>query len=352
MIYFSRPSQIDGCGLVFFIYYLNEEFGFGIKTISLLTKHVAHSHTLLRPLSFKSLSQSMKKKLLSCITFFLVSSLITAKAADWYAPQDPFPIYGNTYYVGTGGISAVLITSPVGHILIDVGAPGAGDQVAAHIRKLGFHVEDIRYILNTHVHQDHAGAIAVLQKLSGATVLGSPASVRVLESGQPDPADPQYPNLTPMPPVARTRVVRDGETIHLGTLAVTAHFTPGHTQGGTSWTWQDKEGDRTVNVVFADSLIALAAEGRRFSGNPLYPQAQADVERSIATIEALPCDVLVSAHPEAGGLWERKAKQAALGDAAFIDTGACHIYVEKARAVLTQTLAAEAAQDKKSVNQN
>jgi metallo-beta-lactamase class B len=294
----------------------------------------------------------MKKKLLGFSMFFLGAFLITASAADWYAPQDPFRVYGNTYYVGTGGISAVLITSSAGHILVDVGGPEAAAQVVAHIRKLGFRVEDIRYILNSHAHQDHAGAIADLQKLSGATVLASPASVRVLESGQPDRADAQYPNLTPMPPVARIRVVRDGETIHLGPLAVTAHFTPGHTKGGTSWTWQAEENGRTVNVVFADSLIALAAEGLRFSGNPLYPQAQADVERSFATIEALPCDVLVSAHPEAGGLWERKAKQAALGDAAFIDANACRNYAVKARATLAQTLSAEAALGKTSANQN
>jgi metallo-beta-lactamase class B len=284
--------------------------------------------------------------------FFIGAFLITASAADWYAPQDPFRVYGNTYYVGTGGISAVLITSSAGHVLVDVGGPEAAPQVVAHIRKLGFRVEDIRYILNTHAHQDHAGAVADLQKLSGATVLASPASVRVLESGQPDRADAQYPNLTPMPPVARTRAVRDGETIHIGPLAVTAHFTPGHTKGGTSWTWQAEENGRTVNVVFADSLIALAAEGLRFSGNPLYPQAQADVERSFATVEALPCDVLVSAHPEAGGLWERKAKQAALGDAAFIDANACRNYTVKARAALAQTLRAEAAPGKTSANQN
>jgi metallo-beta-lactamase class B len=222
----------------------------------------------------------------------------------------------------------------------------------AHIRKLGFRVEDVRYILNSHADQDHAGAIADLQKLSGAMVLASPASIQVLESGQPDRADAQYPNLTPMPPVARTRVVRDGETIHLGPLAVTAHFTPGHTKGGTSWTWQAEENGRTVNVVFADSLIALAAEGLRFSGNPLYTQAQADVERSFATIEALPCDVLVSAHPEAGGLWERKAKQAALGDAAFIDANACRNDAVKARAILAQTLSAEAALGKTNATQN
>jgi metallo-beta-lactamase class B len=283
----------------------------------------------------------MKKQIIGCITL-MAACLITAKAADWYAPQEPFPLYGNTYYVGTGGISAVLITSPAGHILVDVGGPEATEPVVAHIRKLGFRVEDIRYILNSHAHQDHAGAIADVQNLSVATVLASPASVKVLESGQPDPADAQFPNLTPMSPVAHTRAVRDGEIVHLGPLAVTAHFTPGHTQGGVSWTWQAEEGGRTVNVVFADSLYALAAEGRYFSRNPLYPHAQADVERSIATVAALPCDVLISAHPELGGLWERKAKQAALGDAAFIDAGACRNYAAKARETLAQTLAAEA----------
>lgn len=288
----------------------------------------------------------MKKKFVCLSALVLATCVLTAKAADWYAPQQPFPVYGNTYYVGTGGISAALITSPAGHILVDVGGPEATDQVVAHIRALGFRVEDIRYILNSHPHQDHAGAIADLQKLSGATVLASPASVRVLESGQPDRTDPQYPTLTRMPPVAKTRTVRDGETIHLGPLAVTAHFTPGHTRGGISWTWKAEEGGRTVNVVFADSLFAVAAQGRRFSGNPLYPQAQADIERSIAAVEALPCDVLIPAHPELGGLWERKAKQAALGDAAFIDAGACRSYAAKARAFLAETLAAEAAPGK------
>lgn len=285
----------------------------------------------------------MKKTLLGC---FISALLLTATAADWYAPQEPFALYGSTYYVGTGGISAVLITSPAGHILIDVGGPEAADQVATHIRQLGFRLEDIRYILNSHAHQDHAGAISALQKLSGATVLAGPEAIHVLESGQPDPSDPQYPGLTPMQPIAKVRAVRDGETIRLGPLAVTAHATPGHTKGGISWTWQATENGHTVNVVFADSLFAIAAEGRRFSGNPLYSQAQADIERSMATVEALPCDVLVSAHPEFGGLWERKAKQATLGDAAFIDTSACRSYVAKARALLAETLAAEAEPEK------
>lgn len=284
----------------------------------------------------------MKTLTASFLALALGASTFAARAADWYAPQDPFVIYGNTYYVGTGGIGAVLITSPAGHILVDAGPPRAAAEVAAHIRKLGFRIEDIRTILVSHEHFDHAGGLAELQKLSFATVLASPAALPVIETGQPDRADPQYPSLDVMAPVAHARAVRDGEVVRVGPLAVTAHFTPGHTKGATSWTWQSSEGGRTVNVVYADSLNALAAQGLRFSGNPLYPEAQADIERSMAQVEALPCDVLVTPHPEQGGLWERKAKQAAQGNAAFIDTGACRRYVAGARQYLARTLAADA----------
>jgi metallo-beta-lactamase class B len=264
---------------------------------------------------------------------------LTAKAGDWYAPQEPFAIYGNTYYVGTGGISSVLIASPAGHILIDVGGPNSPDTIVEHIRKLGFKVEDIRYILSSHEHLDHAGGIAALQKLSGATVLASPEAVKVLQSGQPDKGDPQYPNLDLITPVAHTRAVRDGETIKLGPLAVTAHFTPGHTKGATTWTWQSTEGGRAADMVYADSLSAVAADGIRYSANPLYSQARADVERSMALVESLKCDVAISAHPEFSDLWERKSRQPELGNAAFIDTAGCGKYVAKARAQLERTLA-------------
>jgi metallo-beta-lactamase class B len=283
-------------------------------------------------------------------TIYLAAALMLGSAAtsavadrdDWVAPQAPFALYGNTYYVGTHGISAVLITSPAGHILIDGGPPGAAGQIAAHIRMLGFKVEDIRYILNGHEHFDHAGGIAALQKMSGAVVLGSPASVSVLKTGEPDKRDAQYPSLELMTPVANTRAVRDGEVVKLGPLAVTAHFTPGHTLGATSWTWLSSEGGKTVHMVYADSLTSLAADGRSFSKNPLYPAAWADIERSIATVEQLDCEVLVSAHPEFSDLWERKAKQPALGNAAFIDPAACRTYAGEARTMLAKTLAAEA----------
>jgi metallo-beta-lactamase class B len=284
----------------------------------------------------------MKNTIRLAAAILLGGASTGAGAADWYASQDPFAVYGNTYYVGTHGISAVLITSPAGHILIDGGPSGASAQIAAHIRQLGFKVEDIRYILNGHEHFDHAGGIAALQKMSGAAVLGSPASVDVLRTGQPDKRDAQYPSLKPMDPAANTRAVHDGEVVKLGPLAVTAHFTPGHTLGATSWTWQSSEDGKTMHMVYADSLTAVAADSRSFSRNPLYPNARTDIEHSIATVAGLDCDVLVSAHPDVGDLWERKAKQAELGNAAFIDHDACRNYAAKARATLEKTLAAEA----------
>jgi metallo-beta-lactamase class B len=285
----------------------------------------------------------MKNTLRFAVALLLggASAFAGAGMAEWIAPQDPFPLYGNTYYVGTHGISAVLITSPAGHILIDGGPPGAATQIADHIRALGFKVEDVRYILTGHDHFDHAGGIAALQTMSGATVMGSPASIAVLKSGQPDKRDAQYPNLQPLAPVAKTHAVRDGDVVTLGPLAVTAHFTPGHTPGATSWTWQSTEGGKTMHMVYADSLTAMAAEGRSFSRNPLYPNARADVEHSIAAIEGLECDVLVSAHPDFGDLWERKARQPELGNAAFVDRDACRKYAATAREWLAKTLAAE-----------
>jgi beta-lactamase superfamily II metal-dependent hydrolase len=199
----------------FFVTRLLRGLGLGSRMNVGLTDH-ASSHRHL----------NMKKTIRFAVAVALGISL-AASAADWHAPQDPFAVYGNTYYVGTGGISAVLIASPAGHVLIDGGPTGSSAQIAEHVRKLGFKVEDIRYILNGHEHFDHAGGIAELQKMSGAVVLASPASAEVLRTGLPDKRDAQYPSLQAMTPVANTRAVRDGEVVRLGPLAVTAHFTPG-----------------------------------------------------------------------------------------------------------------------------
>lgn len=273
----------------------------------------------------------------------IVAGVQPALANEWNVPQEPFALYGNSYYVGTRGLSSVLITSPRGHILIDGATPEAAPQIAANIRTLGFKVEDIRFILSSHEHFDHAGGIAALQRLSGAEVLAGAAAVPVLASGQPGKSDPQYGDLPQMTPVARVRAARDGEVVRLGPLAVTMHATPGHTPGGATWTWQSSEQGKVAKLVYADSLNAFGAKGFRYSGDPAYPAARADVERSVARVAGLPCDILVSAHPEASNLWQRHGRVAALGHAAFIDSTACRSYAARGQARLDKTLAAEAA---------
>jgi metallo-beta-lactamase class B len=185
----------------------------------------------------------------------------------WNLPHEPFQVYGNTYYVGVAGLSSILIASSKGLILIDGALPQSAPLIAASIAKLGFRVEDLKLIVNAHAHFDHAGGIAALQRASGASVAASPAGARALAAGGPTDDDPQFgfPNNR-FPPVQRVRSVSDHETLRVGTLAIIAHFTPGHTPGSTTWTWRSCEADRCLNIVYADSLSAVAAPGFRFTG--------------------------------------------------------------------------------------
>ncbi|HKZ11985.1 MAG TPA: subclass B3 metallo-beta-lactamase [Rhodanobacteraceae bacterium] len=242
----------------------------------------------------------------------------------WNAPQKPFRIYGNTWYVGPHGLSAILVDTGKGLALFDGDLPESAPQIEAHLRELGFHVHDIKWIFNSHAHADHAGGIAALQRASGAQVLASAEGARELEAGGAYPPDPQYGFGLTYTPVKRVRVVRDGETLHLGDVVVTAHYTPGHTPGSTSWTWTSCEAGRCLHIAYVDSLTALAAPGYRFNDHPPYVAA---FRRSIASVSALPCDILLTPHPGASDFWERVARRKSPDDVApLVDDGACRAY--------------------------
>ena len=264
--------------------------------------------------------------------------------ATWNADQTPFRIFGNTYYVGVKGLSSVLVTSPQGHVLIDGGLPESAPKIIANIAALGFRIEDVKLILNSHGHIDHAGGLAELQRRSDALVAASPSAALDLASGEVGPDDPQYHALPKYPPVKDMRLARDGGQFNVGPVNVTAHATPGHTPGGLSWTWQSCDGPRCLNMVYADSLNAVSRPGFKFSASSEYPNAVADLRHSFETLEKLPCDVLISAHPEASQLWERLEASATAGSEAFIDPQACRAYVATARTVLEARLAQEKQQ--------
>jgi metallo-beta-lactamase class B len=271
----------------------------------------------------------------------LPSSAAASCSADLNVPQTPFRIYGNTWYVGTHGVASILIASNKGLVLIDGDLAQSVPQIVANIRTLGFRLADVKLILNTHVHCDHAGGIAELQRMTGAVVRASPSSALVLRNGGAGRDDPQWGIAAPIDPVANVRTLSDGETLHVGAIAVTAHFTPGHTSGGTSWTWVACEHAQCLHIVYADSLNAVSADGFKFTASAAYPNALNDFAHSFAVMDSLPCDILVSVHPEQSDLWTRLAARTHGNADALIDRGACKRYVANARAALAKRVASE-----------
>jgi metallo-beta-lactamase class B len=273
----------------------------------------------------------------------LASARIGGQAqATWTARQAPLRIFGNAYYVGTRGLGSILITSDAGHVLIDGPLAENVPQIVEHIRALGFRIEDVRLILNSHVHFDHAAGIADLQRRSGAAVAARAPSAPVLESGRSGPDDPQFGGLPMMKPVNKVRVIADGEVVRVGPLALTAHATGGHTPGGTSWSWRSCEGERCLNLVYADSLNAISADGFRYTGSRSYPTGLQDFERSFSTLSSLPCDILLTPHPEASQLWERVAARDRAGAAdALVDASACRRYADAGRERLRRRIESE-----------
>ncbi len=262
----------------------------------------------------------------------------------WSKPQKPFHIYGNTYYVGTQGLSSMLIASPEGHILIDGTLPQTAKQIAANIRTLGFQVDDVKLILNTHVHFDHAGGIAELQRKSGANVAASAASAKVLRSGLVDRTDPQFGTLPPIAKVVKVQEIKDGEVVNVGKLALTAHFTPGHTPGGTSWTWKSCERGRCLHIVYADSLNPVSAKGYLYSDPKLDPNGAQLLERSFKVIAGFDCDILITPHPELVDVFGKLAHRGEDDRDTFLDPAACRDYVRASREKLEKRLADEQAQ--------
>lgn len=264
------------------------------------------------------------------------------RCAEWNAPQRPFRLYGNTYFVGTHGLSAILIVSREGHVLIDGGLPESAPSIMTSVHALGFRIEDVKLIVNSHAHFDHAGGIAELQRASGATVAASPWSARVLNSGTTGREDPQYGIVSSFPPAHDVKVIADGDTLRVGTIALAAHFTPGHTPGGTSWSWRSCDGERCLDFVYADSQTPVSADDFLFTRNTTYPSAIADFQRGFALLEGLHCDVLVTPHPDATSLWERlAARDSTRTQPALTDPDACKRYAATAREQLARRIAKE-----------
>lgn len=253
----------------------------------------------------------------------------------WGDPAPPAHVFGNTWYVGTCGITTLLVQTPDGLVLLDGGIPQAAGLVLDNVRKLGFPVKAIRWILVSHEHFDHAGAIAELQRRTGAKVIAGPNQAAMLRTGKADPTDPQAPLLArePMRPIKVARSQPHGTALVAGGVHFTAWANPVHSPGSTSWTWRQCQGHECRTLAYADSTSTISADAYRFSDHPARIKA---IREGLAIIAALPCDVLITPHPSASDLFPRLS-----GSQPLVAPNACAAYADTAGKRFAQRLTSE-----------
>lgn len=260
----------------------------------------------------------------------------------WSDAAPPAHVFGNTYYVGTCGITVLLVTSPKGHVLIDGATDEAVPSILANIRALGFDPRDIRFIVGSHEHIDHMGGFAGLKAATGAKLLVSATARPVVESGKTDADDPQFgiiPDMRPVPVDGTLTYNPEPGMIITGdptrVMSLIPHPTPGHTSGGTSWTWQSCEGAKCVAFAYVDSMTPVSADTYRFTQ---HPERVAPFRETFDRVSKLPCDVLVTPHPGASDLFDRLS-----GTAPLINPTACRTLVTAMRQRLDDRLVKERA---------
>jgi len=258
--------------------------------------------------------------------------------ASWHEPTEPFHIVGNVYYVGGKGLASYLIVSKQGDILLDGTLAENVPFIEGNIAKLGFNIRDVKILLNTHAHFDHAAGLARLKVDSGAKLFASAGDKPILETGHITVENSN--DLPDFPPVKVDHVLRDGEIVELGSTRMRAILTPGHTPGCTSWSLDVPEGGRTLKVVLPCSLTSA---GNKLIGNKGYPGIVADYRKSFAKLSAVKADVVLTAHPELTDVIGRAARRKNDKPDAFIDPGLLPRLVSNSRGQFEQDLAAERA---------
>jgi metallo-beta-lactamase class B len=243
---------------------------------------------------------------------------LASRALKWEEPAEPVKVAGPVYFVGTRGLGSYLIVTHEGHVLLNTGLPSSGPMIAASVEKLGFGLKDIKLLINGHAHCDHAGAIAYLKEKTGARVAIMREDVQAITDGGKD--DFHYGwdwKVMGFPPCKVDRVLRDEDTIKMGDVMLTAHHTPGHTRGSTTWVANVVDDGQALVVVWPDGTGINP--GYRVAKNPSYPGINADFRRTLDFLEKLRPDIFLAAHTESFGFEENRRRAATQGVKAWIN---------------------------------
>ena len=254
------------------------------------------------------------------------ASFAVPTRAEYLAPFSPHHVIGNIYFVGSKSLGIYLITTPQGDILINAGLEESVSEIQESVEKLGFRFSDIKILLISHAHFDHDAGAARIKQLTGAKYMVMDADVPVVESGgKEDFAYGKRPEML-YPPAKVNRVLHDGDAIEFGGTVLTAHLTPGHTKGCTTWTMKVVDGGKKYDVVIVGS--PNVNPGYKLVNNAAYPQIASDYEKGFRVLHSLHCDVFLGAH---GNYYGMEAKYARIGKGAnpFIDPEGYRKYVEE-----------------------
>ncbi|MBZ5503306.1 MAG: subclass B3 metallo-beta-lactamase [Acidobacteriia bacterium] len=262
---------------------------------------------------------------------------MTASMKEAFAP---FHIIGNINYVGSKGLAIYLITTPAGAILLDTGYPDMAPQIEANIKTLGYKLSDVKILIDSHSHIDHAGGVAELKSATGARLMALAEDAPYLESGGHN--DVLFGDRNLFPPAKVDRILHDGDAVTLGGVTLVPHLTAGHTPGNTTWTMVTEDKGKKLNVVFFGMISVMP--NADLNGSPAYPNIGADYAHTMKVIPALPCDVFLGSN---ASFFNLEQKHDALAKGAdpnpFIDPAGCKAFVDRTEASYQQALARQKA---------
>ena len=279
------------------------------------------NHTLHRP-------APRAGHLLPLFVVALCAAVIAAQdpfEPDWNKPAPPHRIIGNIYYVGTSELAVFVVATPRGHILLDAAFDQSVPMIEAGMKTLGLRYQDIKLLLSSQAHYDHVAGLSRVKRETGARLEVMAEDAPLLETG--GRGDFRFGDELTFPAVKVDRLLKDGDRVEVGGVTLTAHHTPGHTKGATTFTTTVDEAGKKYDVVFAASLSVNP--GTKLLNNPKYPGIVSDWEKTYRFMKSLQPDVWVTGH---AGVFDMAGKAARAGQQPnpYIDPAGYRRYVETA----------------------
>lgn len=248
--------------------------------------------------------------------------------------REPVNLIDNIWWVGHSEVGSFVIKSSEGLILMDPTSPETVDWVIENVKKAGFKLEDIKYIINSHPHEEHVGGLAQLKKVApNAKVITTEGTAGIIATG----GKSDFRNMIEgdagadyFEPVKVDGTIGHLEELKLGDVTMVAHITSGHTPGATTWTMKVQDGGKEYNAVFMGGMSASGVDRGPLLKNELYPEIADDFENSFAHLKSLQCDVYLYARASSIDLDKKLEMQKQGGNAvnAFVDPAGCKHYID------------------------